>query len=412
MINRTKQQLLVLGTGFGAFSLLKSLKRDLFDTTVVSPRNHFLFSPLLPSTAVGTLEFRSIIEPIRRGIPGIRYYQARCTSVDTTRKEIVCSGALDGGSFRLPYDMLVIAVGTVNNTYNIRGVEQHALFLKELIDARTIRERIIDCFERAAQPSVGNEERKQLLHFVVVGGGPTGVEFAAEIHDFIREDLRKPYSSLIPHVAITILEAGSSILSTFDGVLSDYTAKLFRRQQIEIRTNSPVVEVADKAITLKDGDTVPFGLLVWSTGIGPTPLVQSFPFPKSKTNRLLTDEWFHVKGGEGLYALGDCAVFETTELPATSQVAQQEGRYLAKVLEYTLKGKMMAPFHYHHLGMVAYVGSNRALADLATVKGRGLTTWIFWRSAYLTKLVSVKNKILVVFDWLKTFVFGRDISRF
>ena len=412
MTNHTKQQLLVLGTGFGAFSLLKSLKRDLFDTTVVSPRNHFLFTPLLPSTTVGTLEFRSIIEPIRRGIPGIRYYQARCTSVETTHKEIVCSEALDGSSFRLPYDVLVIAIGTVNNTYNIRGVEQHALFLKELIDARTIRERIIDCFERASQPTTGDEKRRQLLHFVVVGGGPTGVEFAAEIHDFIREDLRKPYSSLMPHVAITILEAGSSILSTFDGVLSDYTAKLFRRQHIEVRTNSPVVQVAAESIILKNGDEVPYGLLVWSTGIGPTPLVQSLPFPKSKTNRLLTDERFRIKGGEGLYALGDCAAFETTELPATSQVAQQEGRYLAKALEHSLKGNMMAPFHYHHFGMLAYIGSNRALADLAKVKGRGLTTWIFWRSAYLTKLVSVKNKILVVFDWLKTFVFGRDISRF
>lgn len=412
MPDYAKPKLVVLGTGFGAFSLLKSLKRNIFDTTVVSPRNHFLFTPLLPSTTVGTLEFRSIIEPVRRGIPGIRYYQARCTDVDTIRKEIVCSGALDNGAFRLQYDILVIAVGTINNTYNIRGVEQHALFLKELIDARTIRERIIDCFERASQPSIDDEQCKRLLHFVVVGGGPTGVEFAAEIHDFIKEDLRKPYSSLMPHISITILEAGPSILSAFDGVLSDYTAKLFRRQQIEVRTNSLVVEVAAEVITLKSGDTVPFGLLVWSTGIGPTPLVQSLSFPKSRTNRLLTDEWFRLKGTDSLYALGDCAAFETIELPATSQVAQQEGRYLARALRESLKGKMIEPFHYHHYGMLAYVGSNRALADLAAVKGRGLATWIFWRSAYLTKLVSVKNKILVVFDWLKTFVFGRDISRF
>jgi len=408
----SKPRLIVLGTGFGAFSLLKALNRNLFDTTVVSPRNHFLFTPLLPSTTVGTLEFRSIIEPIRKGIPGISYVQARCTNVDVARKEIDCAGALDAGTFRLPYGILVIAVGAVNNTYNIPGVNQYALFLKELLDARAIRERIIDCFERAAQPSANDDQRSQLLHFVIVGGGPTGVEFAAEMHDFIREDLRKPYSSLMPFVAITILEAGSSILSTFDGVLSDYTAKFFRRQQIEVRTNSTVVEVSAETLTLSNGDSVPFGLLVWSTGIGPTSLVQSLPFPKSTTHRLLTDECFRVNDSDGIYALGDCAAFETLELPATSQVAQQEGRYLAKALVNSVKGKKVLPFRYHHFGMLAYVGSNRALADLAAVKGHGWTTWIFWRSAYLTKLVSVKNKILVLFDWLKASAFGRDISRF
>ena len=328
------------------------------------------------------------------------------------RRVITCEGSLDGTKFQLTYDTLVIAVGAINNTFNIPGVEQHALFLKELLDARTIRERIIDCFERASQPFIPAERRAQLLHFVVVGGGPTGVEFAAEMHDFIREDLRKAYSSLVADARITILEAGSSILSTFDGVLSNYTAKLFRRQGIDVRTNSPVVQVAAELITLKNGDVVPFGLLVWSTGIGPTSLVQSLSMPKSKTHKLVTDEWFRVKGIDKVYAVGDCAAFASVELPATSQVAQQEGRYLAKILESTRSGKSIQPFRYHHYGMLAYVGSNRALADLAAVKGRGLTTWIFWRSAYLTKLVSFKNKILVVFDWFKTILFGRDISRF
>lgn len=407
-----KRRLAVLGTGFAAFSFLRSLNTDLFDATVVSPRNHFLFTPLLPSTTVGTLEFRSIIEPIRRAFPRIRYHHARCIELVPQNKEIVCESALDGRPFRLQYDCLVVAVGAVNNTYNIEGVEQHALFLKELIEARQIRERIIDCFERASQPSVSEEERKTLLQFVVVGGGPTGVEFAAEMHDFVNEDLRRPYAPLMQYVKIVILEAGPSILSTFDAVLSNYTARLFRRQQIEILTNTPVVKVGAAAITLKNGTTVPYGLLVWSTGVGPTSFVRTLPFAKSKTSRILTDEWFRVKSCDTVYAIGDCATFESFELPATSQVAQQEGTYLAKALEKSLKNKPVRPFRYHHYGMLAYVGSRRALADLATFKGRGLTTWIFWRSAYLTKLVSIRNKTLVLFDWLKTTVFGRDISRF
>jgi NADH:ubiquinone reductase (non-electrogenic) len=412
MTNSQQPRFIVLGTGFAAFSLLRSLNPKTFDTTVVSPRNHFLFTPLLPSTTVGTLEFRSIIEPVRRRLPHVRYYQARCTGLDTTTNNAMFEAAQDGSPFRLPYDILVIAVGAVNSTYDIPGVDRYALFLKEIIDARMIRERIIDRLERAAQPFVTDDQRRQLLHVVVVGGGPTGVEFAAEVHDFVREDLRKPYSSLVPFVSITVLEAGPSLLSTFDAVLSRYTSRLFRRQQINVRVNSPVVRLDANTITLKDGETLPYGLCIWSTGVGPTPLVQSLPFARTKTQRLLTDEFFHIKGSSVLYAIGDCAAFETFELPATSQVAQQEGRYLAKALERSHNGEAIRPFRYHHYGMLAYVGSNRALADLATVKGRGLTTWIFWRSAYLTRLVSLKNKVLVLFDWCKTLVFGRDISRF
>ncbi|HEY6951202.1 MAG TPA: FAD-dependent oxidoreductase [Bacteroidota bacterium] len=412
MTPTSRSQLVVLGTGFAAFSLLRSLNTDLFDATVISPRNHFLFTPLLPSTTVGTLEFRSIIEPIRKAFPRIRYHQGRCTAIDTSQKEVVCESVLDRRPFRLRYDILVVAVGAVNNTYNIEGVEEHALFLKEIIEARQIRERIIDCFERASQPSISEERRKSLLRFVVVGGGPTGVEFAAEMHDFVKEDLRKAYAPLMQDVSILILEAGPSILSTFDAVLSNYTARLFRRQQIEVMTNAPVIRVGTDVIELKNGTNVPYGLLVWSTGIGPTPVVRSLPFPKTKTSRILTDEFFRVKAYDGVFAVGDCATFESFEFPATSQVAQQEGRYLARTLLKMLKNKPVKPFRYHHYGMLAYVGGRRALADLAAIKGRGLATWIFWRSAYLTKLVSARNKILVLFDWLKTVVFGRDISRF
>ncbi len=407
-----KPRLVVLGTGFAAFSLLKSLSHRSFDTTVISPRNHFLFTPLLPSTTVGTLEFRSIIEPIRRATPHVRYYQARCTSVDVNTRTITCNSEPDESSFTVPYEDLIIAVGAVNNTYRIPGVEQHALFLKELADARAIRQRIIDCFERASQPSVSDDVRKRLLHFVVVGGGPTGVEFAAEMYDFVHEDLTKPFRDLMPYVQIILLEAGTSILSTFDAILRDYTSRLFARKHIQVFTNSPVTSVDGESITLRNGTTFPYGLLVWSTGIGPTPLVQSLPFERNASQRIVTDPWFRVKGQEHLYALGDCAAFETYELPATSQVAQQEGYYLARFIARTRRGKSTAPFRYHHLGMLAYVGSNRALADLSSIKGRGLATWIFWRSAYLTKLVSLKNKVLVIFDWTKAIVFGRDISRF
>ena len=404
--------LIVLGTGFAAFSLIKAIDTTQYDVVVVSPRNHFLFTPLLPSTTVGTLEFRSIIEPIRAARPEVQFYQSLCTAVVPEEKKIQCEGAIDKRTFELRYDILVIAVGAAVNTYGISGVREYALFLKELSDARAIRQKIIECFEQASQPSVSDGERKRLLHFVVVGGGPTGVEFAAEMNDFLQGDLRRSYPMLFNDVRITVLEAGEHILNTFDAALSDYTTRMFQRQHIEVRTGSFVQRVDKEVILLGDASQIPYGLMVWSTGIGAREFIKALSFEKDGASRILTDDFFLVKSTQNVFALGDCAVVEEKNFPATAQVAQQEGKYLARSLGKKARGKRVRPFRYKHYGMLAYVGSNRALADLSTVKGKGFSAWLFWRSAYLTKLVSFKNKVLVIFDWFKTFVFGRDISRF
>lgn len=407
-----RPNLAILGTGFCGFSLLREIDLRVYEVTVVSPRNHFLFTPLLPSTTVGTIEFRSIIEPIRTAWEGIRYYQAVCTGVDPQRQIVECRNAFEDKTFQLWYDILVIAVGAGNNTFGIPGVAEHAHFLRELVDARAIRHHIIENFERASTPGISPEERKRLLHFVVVGGGPTGVEFAAELHDFVSEDVRKWFHHLADEVRITVLEAGTQLLSTFDAALRAYTHSLFRRQGIDVRLNAPVTLVSDTELELDDGSRLPYGFLLWSTGVGPNSLVKNLPFPKTQSSRIIVDEFLRVKGYSNIYAIGDCATTETVDLPATSQVAQQEGRYIARSLNRIAKGKPVKPFRYRHLGMLAYIGSNRALADMAAVKGKGFSTWLFWRSTYLTKLVSGKNKILVIFDWLKTLIFGRDISRF
>lgn len=406
-----KPIIVVLGSGFGGYSFLRTIDTALFNVIAVSPRNHFLFTPLLPSTTVGTIEFRSIIESIRVACPDVTFYQAGARNIFPERNIVLCEEESGGETFELAYDVLILAVGAKSNTFGIPGVNEHALFLKEVSDARAIRQKIIDCFERAARPGVATDERKRLLHFVVVGGGPTGVEFAAEMHDFLDEDLQKSYPRLAGEVAITLLEAGRQILNTFDEELGAYTLKLFQRQKIHVRTGSLVTRVEPEAILLGSGEQIPYGLLVWSTGIGPTEFIENQPFPKDR-GKIMTDGFFLVKESSNIYALGDCATIEGNPLPATSQVAQQAGYYLGRMMNRKQIGKPVQPFRYRHYGMLAYVGSGKALADLANFKGKGFATWIFWRSAYLTKLVSLKNKMLVLFDWFKTFVFGRDISRF
>ena len=407
-----KPKLILLGTGFGAFSIIKRIDTSLFDVAVVSPRNHFLFTPLLPSTTVGTIEFRSIIEPVRAARPDVRYYHASCLGVNEKKREIRCQGVLGSRRFSLPYDYLVMAVGAVSSTYNVPGVREHALFLKDLADARRIRQRIIECLEQASQPNIASEERRRLLHFVVVGGGPTGVEFLAEMHDFVIDDLQKTFPSVVNDVRLTLLEAAEEILGTFDAVLRTYTLRLFKRQRIEVRTKSPVVKVERSRIILRDKTKIPCGLVVWSTGIGPTPLTASLTLKKDEASRIIVDEYLRIDETSRLFALGDCSSVMGREFPATAQVAQQQGKYLSSALKRYVRAETVEPFRYRSYGMLAYIGTGKALADLDRFKGRGFAAWIFWRSVYLTRLVSLKNKILVIFDWIKTFLFGRDISRF
>jgi NADH:ubiquinone reductase (non-electrogenic) len=404
-------RLVILGTGFGAFSLVKHL-RSSYAVTIVSPRNHFLFTPLLPSTTVGTLEFRSIIEPIRHTRKNLDFFHAVAKGLDITQQVVQCEGIGDGHGFTVGYDVLVLAIGAASNTFNVPGVLEHALFLRELNDARVLRQRIITNFERANLPGVPVEERQRLLHFVICGGGPTGVEFAAELNDFMVEDLHHSYPALVAEARISLVEAGKEILSTFDEKLRKYATDLFRRERISVLTESPVNKVDEQKVFLDNGSELAYGLLVWSTGIGPTPFAKAVDLPKDRRSRILVDRHFRVKGYDNIYALGDCGAVDGEELPATSQVAQQQGKYLSKALVRRASKKTVPPFQYHHLGMLAYVGSNRALADLQNFKGRGWYTWLFWRSAYLSRIVSLRNKVLVLFDWMKTQMFGRDISQF
>ncbi len=404
-------QLIILGTGFGAFNLVKHLKHD-YEITVISPRNHFLFTPLLPSTTVGTIEFRSIIEPIRHARKNVRFLHAYAKDISAKEKRIFCSGVADNHVFDISYDILVIAVGAISNTFGVPGVAEFALFLKELNDARELRQRIIRNFEQANLPGISVEERQRLVHFVVCGGGPTGVEFAAELNDFLTEDLRHSYPGLVAEAKITLVEAGKEILNTFDEKLRRYATSLFQRQRISILTESPVVRVERATLQLADGSMIPFGLLLWSTGNGPTTFATSVHLPKDQRGRFITDSYFRVSGNEHIYALGDCSSIAGAALPATSQVAQQQGKYLATALTRLARKQPVEPFRYRHLGMLAYVGGNRALADLEAYKGRGWATWLFWRSAYLSRIVSLKNKVSVALDWVKAQLFGRDISQF
>nr|BAJ93943.1 predicted protein [Hordeum vulgare subsp. vulgare] len=523
-----KKKVVVLGTGWAGTTFLRNLDSKLYDVQVISPRNYFAFTPLLPSVTCGTVEPRSVVEPIRRILEkkggDFKFWEAECFKIDPANKKIHCRSNvgtnLDGnGEFLVDYDYLVVAVGARSNTFNTPGVTENCHFLKEVEDAQKIRRSVMDCFEKASLPYLNEEERKKNLHFVVVGGGPTGVEFAAELHDFVTEDLSKLYPSIQHLVKISLIEAADHILTMFDKRITNFAEDKFGRDGIDVKTGYKVVKVSKDAITMQNPATgdiaVPYGMAVWSTGIGTRPFVVDFMKQIGQANRrvLATDEWLRVRECDDVYAVGDCATInqrrvmediseifrvadkdksgtltvkeiqdilediyvrypqvklymkskqmngiadlirtgkgdtekesvdlsieefkkalslvdsQVKNLPATAQVAAQQGQYLA-----TCFNKMQAaeenpegpirirgegrhrfnPFRYRHLGQFAPLGGEQTAAQLPGdwVSIGHSSQWL-WYSVYVTKQISWRTRALVISDWGRRFIFGRDSS--
>jgi NADH dehydrogenase len=323
-----KPKLVVLGTGWGSVALLKQLIPGEYHVTVVSPSNHFLFTPMLPSATVGTLELRSLVEPVRKIVKRIKGHFLKSAAVDVDFSEKLLELESEGPNgekqrYYLPYDKLVIGVGSTTNPHGVKGLE-HCHFLKDISDARRIRNAVIGNLETACLPTTPDEERRRLLSFVVSGGGPTGVEFAAELYDMLNEDLTKYYPRLLRNeISVHVIQSRGHILNTYDEALSKYAEERLAHDNVDVQTNSRVKEVqSDKIIFTQktpEGTTVtkelPMGFCLWSTGVSQTDFSKTVADKiESQTNvhALETDTHLRLSGAPlgDVYAIGDCSTVQ------------------------------------------------------------------------------------------------------
>ena len=380
----------------------------------------------------------------------------------------------------MDYDRLIVTIGAQTNTFGIPGVKEYCNYLKQIEDARRIRTSIVNCFERANLPNLPEEEKINNLTFAVIGAGPTGIEFAAELRDFVEQDGPKYYPNLLKYVRIKVIEASSTVLAPFDKSLQEEAIKQMNRQVeindpevknllpprfklVELLLSSSVKEITDKVIYLNDGTSIHYGVAVWAAGNGPLPLTlrlieklgeDQAKEQSSARGRIATDPWMRAIGSNGsILAFGDCSCITTGPLPATAQVASQQGEYLAKLMnqqydfsppmsedsifpppvrnpeatDFSLSDAIASfaaqsdeyakPFQFLNLGILAYTGGGSALAQVATVpdaepiKGTGKIGNALWKSVYLSKQVSWRNRFMVLNDWTKRQLFGRDITR-
>lgn len=459
-----RTRVVVLGTGWAAHAIAKIIDVSKVDVTVVSPRNYFIFTPMLAAASVGTVEYRSILEHIRSSNPTIEYCQGTCQSVDVEAKQILVKPIPDGSEqdFNLPYDVLVVAVGLRPSSLGVPGVDEHCFFLKNIDDARRLRKRVTLNFEAADLPGKSDEERRRLLTFTVVGGGPTGCEFCGELSDFVRNDLRRFYPKLAPLVRIILIHRGKTLLPDFGESLQQAAREFLETQGIEVVLETTVDEVSKQQVLIaskEDGargdrpKALPCGLVVWAAGQIGQDLVRDLhkAIPRQEElaaaeargndSQLFVDGWLRVCGAPSgsILALGDCArPAGAARFPNTAQVAAQQGAFVARLLnrQYDLarphpvlkegsafmpmaqfRGQTEAvPFRFLDLGRLAYLGQSQAVAELGvgetTVsQSKGLAAFVLWRSVYIVKQVSFRNRVLVLFDWIKSRIFGRDLTR-
>ncbi|KAF2180043.1 hypothetical protein K469DRAFT_293339 [Zopfia rhizophila CBS 207.26] len=323
-----KPKLVILGTGWGSVALLKQLNPGDYHVTVVSPSNHFLFTPMLPSATVGTLELRSLIEPVRRIVRGVNghFLKAMAEDVEFSEKLVEVSAVGANGEkqhFYLPYDKLIIGVGSVTNPHGVKGLE-HCHFLKDISDARLIRNSVVRNLENACLPTTTDEERRRLLSFVVCGGGPTGVEFAAELFDMLNEDLAKHFPKILRNeVSVHVIQSRGHILNTYDEALSRYAEQRFAHDQVDVLTNARVKEVQSNKILFSQKEEngkivtkeIPMGFCLWSTGVSQTDFSKRIAAKLEGQNNkhaLETDTHLRLVGAPlgDVYAIGDCSTVQ------------------------------------------------------------------------------------------------------
>lgn len=449
-----KRKVVILGTGWAGMTFAKHLDQDLVDVKVVSPRSHFFYTPLLAGSAVGTVTHPSIMEPIRWYLQGdgSSFIQGQCVDVDLQKKEIICE-TIAGSKIVLGYDDLIIAVGAEVATFGTPGVSEHAIFMKEVKDSIALQKRILLNLEKASSLwSAGApcEVIDKLLHWVIVGGGPTGVELSAELSDFIKDDVERYFPHLACRVKVTLIEATGRILSVFSEKMSTFATKTLEDRGAQVLLNTFVTKLTPDTVTVnvkdKDGkmssQEMSHGMAVWAAGIASRPITKHISTKigssiQSSRFGLLVDKKFRVKGVEdsSVWAIGDCAV---SGCGPTAQAATQQGAYLGRLFRDTNMDpeliELRPDFAYQNKGALAYVGGSQGVAELKTMlwqrescekrggeKGQGekegldvdvwgISAFAIWRTLYFTKLMSSRNHAQVLFDWGKTSIFGRDIS--
>ena len=407
-------RVLVLGGGFAGYTAAKSLcrmtrRRDDVGVMVISRENFFTFWPMLAGCISSDIDTKNVAQPLRRALirDGASFRRAEVEGLDLERRCVTA----DGREF--PYDHLVLALGAEPAYFGIPGVEDYAISIKGISAAEAIRNRVIERYEETTL-SLG-EVPDSRLTFVVIGGGATGVEVAAELHALVHDILAPDYPNINPHrVKIVLVDSNEQILKELDPALRRTARKKLADLQIEVRNRVKAKEIKADRVILSDGHEIASENAIWTAGARASEKLDDFPLPADERKGLRTDAFMRVEGHENVWGIGDCAATveeDGTPVPPNAQAAVQEGKVVARNILATIDGRGMRPFDYKPVGQLVEIGSDFAVNQIMNVKFSGLLASLFWRATYLYKLESPQSRARIAADWFLDLFFDPAVTQ-
>ena len=406
MSTQQKKRVVILGGGFAGVYTAMYLEKELgrrgdFEITLVNKENYFVFQPMLAEVVSGNIGLLDTVSPIRRMLPKTDLHVRELESIDIANKTVVTTPGFNPHPSVIQYDHLVLALGNVTDFRGLRGLPEHAIPFKNLSDALFIRNHVIHVLEEAAIEHRSVDLRRQLLTFVVAGGGFSGVEVVAELNDFIREVI-KNYPQLDPkEVRVVLLHALDRILPEVDSKLALYAQNILARRGVDIRLGARLEAASGGEAILNNGEKIPTKTLISTVPSSPNPLIDALPLTKER-GRLKVDSTLQVAGTDNIWAMGDCALVPSTEgsfCPPTAQFAIRQAKTAAHNIVASIRGGEKKHFQFKELGKLGALGHHSAVAQVFGINVSGFLAWFMWRTIYLMKLPGWGRRLKVATSW-------------
>jgi NADH dehydrogenase len=405
-----RPRVVIVGAGFGGLRAARALRRAPVQVILLDRHNYHLFQPLLYQVATAGLEPEQIAKPVRAVLRRQRNFEFRMTEVTGLDPAARRLATADGA---VAYDYLILAVGGETNYFGLEGIARHGFGLKDIPEAIRIRNHVLRRFERATlEPDP--ERRRAELTFVVVGGGPTGVEMAGALSELIRLVLVKDYPQLdLRDVRILLLEATDRLLATMPPRLSAAAAETLRRKHVDVRLGAAVADFDGARVTLRSGEVIAARTLIWAAGARAAALTARLGLPLARQGRVPVEPTLQVPGHPEIYVVGDAAYLEVAgqPLPMMAPVAIQMAETAAANIRRQLEGRPPAPFRYRDPGALATIGRNAAVAHVRGVSVRGFAAWVVWLVVHLIQLIGFRNKLFVLLNWAWDYFFYERAAR-
>jgi NADH dehydrogenase len=394
----------IVGAGFGGLRAARALAKAPVDVVLIDRRNYHLFQPLLYQVATAGVSPGEIAHPVRgilRGQKNLKFRLAEVQSIDFSKRRLVTSvGPQD-------YDYLILAVGGETNYFGLDSIARNSLTLKDLDDAIAIRNQILRSFELGVQEP-DPEKRRALLTFVLVGGGPTGIESSGALSELIRLVLIKDYPELnFKDVRVLILEATDHVLAGFPKRLQDSAAETLWNKHVEVRFGAMVTDFDGKRIMLRSGEVIPAHTLIWAAGVRAAGMLNSLDVQQASNGRVVVTPTLQIEKHPDVYVIGDAAYLEKDgqPLPMMAPVAIQMAEVAAKNIQLSLQGKSPVEFIYKDPGSLATIGRNAAVARIHGFQFSGFVAWVVWLAVHLIQLIGFRNRLLVLINWAWDYFF-------